>query len=425
MTQSPLTLDRRSFLSSLGLASAYLTSWPNTASAIYLDDIPLGNQRPKQPVAAIVTEYRPNSHADVLVGKILEGFRQDGGDGPDLQLVSLYVDQFPEADMSRALSEKHGFRLAKSIDEALTLGTPSLQVQGVLSIGEHGNYPLTADTRQQMYPRRRFFDEIVSTMDRCNSFVPVFNDKGLGYSTLDALHMVNTAREKQIPFMAGSSVPVAWRVPEEFLPKDTPVDAALTVGYSGIEIYGFHTLEVHLCQLERRLNGESGIRRVQAATGEQIHQSSKDGYWSLELLNAALAVLPQKRVLAKDHAFDPNDTFFLIEHVDGLRSCVAMLHGMGDEFVSAIKCRNETQPKVTWFQLENDRPYGHFAHLLRAIEHMIHSRKPAYPVERTLLATCILDRIMHSLAQDLKAYDTPELHISYSASDWQFARRGE
>src|SRR5438270_325321 len=29
-------------------------------------------------IAAIVTEYRPNSHADVVVGKYLEGYRQDG-----------------------------------------------------------------------------------------------------------------------------------------------------------------------------------------------------------------------------------------------------------------------------------------------------------------------------------------------------------
>src|SRR5688572_2163769 len=67
--------------------------------------------REKLPVAAVVTEYRPMSHADVLVGKILEGFQQDGGTGPDLRLASLYVDQFPAQDMSRRLAEKHGFRL--------------------------------------------------------------------------------------------------------------------------------------------------------------------------------------------------------------------------------------------------------------------------------------------------------------------------
>ena len=56
-------------------------------------------------VAAIVTEDRKNSHADVIVGKILEGYKQDGGDGPNLKLVSMYVDQFPEKELSRDLAK--------------------------------------------------------------------------------------------------------------------------------------------------------------------------------------------------------------------------------------------------------------------------------------------------------------------------------
>ena len=68
-------------------------------------------------VAAIISEYRPGSHADVIVGKILEGWQQNGGPGPNLKIVSLYADQVPEGDLSRGLAKKHGFRLAKTIDE--------------------------------------------------------------------------------------------------------------------------------------------------------------------------------------------------------------------------------------------------------------------------------------------------------------------
>ena len=62
--------------------------------------------RKKLPVAAVITEYRKHSHADVIIGKILNGWLQDGGPGPDLELVSMYVDQFPDRDLSRGLEKK-------------------------------------------------------------------------------------------------------------------------------------------------------------------------------------------------------------------------------------------------------------------------------------------------------------------------------
>src|SRR3954469_24574639 len=137
------------------------------------------------PVAAVVTEYRRNSHADVIVGKILEGFRQDGGAGPALRLAALYTDQVPKTDLSRDLAKKHKFLIARTIEEAITLGGKKVAVAGVLSIGEHGDYPFTKDTRQHMYPRRRFFDAIADTFRKYKRVVPLFNDKHLAYAWAD------------------------------------------------------------------------------------------------------------------------------------------------------------------------------------------------------------------------------------------------
>src|SRR5947208_1406631 len=83
-------------------------------------------QRERLPVAAVVTEYRRNSHADVILGKILEGYNQDGGDGPALRLAALYTDQVPAADLSRDLARRHNFRIAGTIEEAITLGGESV-----------------------------------------------------------------------------------------------------------------------------------------------------------------------------------------------------------------------------------------------------------------------------------------------------------
>ena len=211
------------------------------------------SSREKRPVAAVVTTYHKNSHADVIVGKILDGYQQTGEPGPDLRLVSLFTDQVPANDLSREQAKRHGFRISSTIDDALTLGTDQIQVSGVLSIGEHGQYPLTPDTKQRMYPRRRFFDEIVATFKRCGEVVPVFNDKHLGYDWDDALAMVEASRSMKFPLLAGSSLPVAWRMPPLDLPQNCEIEAALTIGYGGLEDYGFHALEAHQCLLERRL----------------------------------------------------------------------------------------------------------------------------------------------------------------------------
>src|SRR6185436_9359399 len=98
------------------------------------------------------------------------------------------------------------------IEDALTLGTGALAVDGVLLIGEHGNYPDNA-LGQREYPRKRFFDEAVAVMRRSNRFVPIFNDKHLSYRWDWAKEMYDVARSCGIPLMAGSSVPLGQRRP--------------------------------------------------------------------------------------------------------------------------------------------------------------------------------------------------------------------
>lgn len=379
------------------------------------------NADEKLPVAAIVTIYTPNSHTDVIVGKILEGYQQNGGAGPDLRLVSMYTDQVPEKDLSRAMAGKHGFQISKSIDEAITGGTNQIQVAGVLSIGEHGNYPLTPDTKQQMYPRRRFFDEIVATFRRCGKSVPVFNDKHLSYRWEDARYMVDTAASMKFPLLAGSSVPLGWRKPVLELPRGCEIESALTIGYSGFEVYGFHALEAHQCMIERRRGGETGVTAVQAVTGDAILETKSKGRWSGELFAAALKQLPGPPHDTGGWIKNKQASVYLLEHRDGLNSAVVMANGLAAGFAFAVKLKGQTEPLATYFQLQEGAPFGHFAYLLHAIDRTIHTGKAAYPVERTLLTTGILDRIMHSLAKDGERLETPELTISYEAANWPFA----
>jgi hypothetical protein len=380
-----------------------------------------------KPVAAATNVYVKHSHADVILGKILEGPLYDGKNPYDLRLVSLYVDQFPDADMSRDLAKKHGFRLCKSIDEALTLGGDKLAVEGFLSIGEHGKYPAN-EKGQIFYPRRRYFEEATRTFARVKRAVPVFNDKHLAATWADANWMYDRARELMVPFLAGSSVPLTWRKPELTLPRDCGLVDAVGLGYGPFEAYGFHMLEGLQCMVERRKGGETGVKAVQALSGEAMWQACDRGEFSRELLEEAIRRAPahakgdyrELTAKAKDAGV------WLIEYRDGFKAAAALLNGFlyegdGGAFCFAGRLKGEDKPRSCLFYLQQPDPFAHFGELVKAIDSLVRTGHPPYPVERTLLTTGMLDALMTSHHAGGKRVETPHLNVTYKPTDWPHA----
>ena len=166
-----------------------------------------GPRVPSLPSAAIVTEFRHRSHADVICTRILDGYYPDGRrQEPRTRIVSMYTDQVPRDDMSRGFAHRNRYTIYPTIEEALTLGGDRLAVDAVLLIGEHGDYPVN-ERGQKLYPRHRLFADIVDVFRKAGRSVPVFCDKHLSYSWDKAKQMYDWARELDIPFMAGSSIP--------------------------------------------------------------------------------------------------------------------------------------------------------------------------------------------------------------------------
>src|SRR5262249_50046430 len=181
----------------------------------------------RKPIAALCTVYRPMSHAYHIAGRFIHGYARGGRfHVPGHYVRTLHVDQTPDNDLSRQVAREHGVRVTRSGADALTDGTDKLAVEGVLLIGEHGNYPRN-EKGQILYPRYELLEQVAAVFKKTGQSVPVFNDKHLSYSWDKAKKMVAWSHELKFPLMAGSSLPVTWRRPELELPPGAPVEDAL------------------------------------------------------------------------------------------------------------------------------------------------------------------------------------------------------
>jgi hypothetical protein len=155
-----------------------------------------GTSRPR--VVVICTTWHPQSHADVIVWKLLKGTTTDEGyRHPQCDVVSMYIDQInapytmSQAEAEVAIGTKPGERykaftaassagvgqhgktmdngvaiasasgipIHSSIKAALMNGTETLDCDAVVLIGEHGDYPVD-EMGRHMYPRKALFEQI-------------------------------------------------------------------------------------------------------------------------------------------------------------------------------------------------------------------------------------------------------------------------
>jgi hypothetical protein len=317
------------------------------------------------------------------------------------------------------MCEKHKVPIYPTIRETLCRGGKKLAVDGVLLIGEHGEYPYN-EKGQHLYPRRRFFEETAAVFRDSGRAVPVFNDKHLAYNWEDAKWIYDQAVELKVPFMAGSSLPNAWRAPAVEIELGAEIEQALAVGYGGIESYSFHALEMLQCMVERRKGGETGVAAVQALEGAAVWKAGDDKRWSRPLLSAALATGTQLTKPGKPEQNCKNPLAFFIEYKSGLRATMLMLSGHTSENFFAAQIAGKREPVATNFRLQDGFPSSHFTRLVQGIDQMFTTGKPAWPVERTLLTTGILDVALTSRFENQKRLETPQLAIAYPAGPaWQ------
>jgi len=380
-----------------------------------------------QRLAVVATVYRYLSHAQHIADRFLIGYPREGRwHRPDIKVVSLYVDQKPEGDLSAQRADEFGFRVYPTITETLRCGRERLAVDAVLIIGEHGDYPRN-QKGQILYPRYEFFTECVDVFQRDGRTVPVYNDKSLSYSFEKARWMVETARRLGFPILAGSSLPVAWRLPDLELPLECDIEDALMVGVGGSDAMDYHALEALQSMVERRRGGETGTKTVQMIEGDDVWKAGRDGRWSQQLLSAALSRSdsPQGLTLKDGRTQDlatngelpklvAKPAAYFIEYRDGLRTTLLMLNGAVKDFTFAARVKG-LGLKSTQFLLTPEPNVTYSACLAGKIEEMFVTGKSPYPVERTLIVGGMLESCLESRLQGSRRLKTPHLDVHYQA----------
>lgn len=372
------------------------------------------------PVTAIVTEYRQNSHADLLVGRLLQTTTLDGqGARLSLDLAALYTDQVPANDKSRKLAAEYKFPVYDSIRGALTLGTDRLAVDGVLLIAEHGQYP-ESPLGQFQFPKRRFFEQIVETFRQSKRVVPVFLDKHLADTWQDGKRIYDTARALQIPLMAGSSVPLTRRDPPVDVRRGAGLKQIVAVSYHRLDSYGIHALEIVQSLAERRAGDETGVVAVQCFQDAAVWDAEARGVYDAKLLAAIFERLKDNRVPAGKTPRDvvPHPVLWVIDYADGLRSCILTLQGAVAEWAAAWRYADDSV-ESTLFAMQDLRPFIHFAWQMQGVDEFMHTGRPPWPLERTLMTTGLLDALLTSQHEQSRRVETKHLQFSYR-SEWNW-----
>jgi hypothetical protein len=386
-------------------------------------------------VAMIGTIYRYLSHLQHMGDRFLVGYPYGGAwRKPDVKVVSLYVDQKPEGDLSAARAKEFGFEVYPTIAEALRCGGRDLAVDAVLIVAEHGTYPRN-EKGQILYPRYEFFRECVKVFEASGRAAPVYNDKHLSYSFEKAKAMVDASRRLGFPMLGGSSLPVTWRLPPIELPLGCEIEEALMVGEGGSDAMDFHALEGLQCMVERRRGAEAGVRAVQLIEGDAVWKAGDEGRYSKQLLTAALSRsdTPLGLTVQDGRTQDlvrsgeleklaKTPAAYFIEYRDGLKATLLMLDGALKDFNFAARVKGG-EVWSTQFLLTPEPNVTYSACLMHKAIEMFETGKAPYPIERTLLTSGVLESCLTSKVQNHARLETPHLQVAYKAPrESQFAQ---
>ncbi len=413
MTSSNRGLTRREVLEVAGMAGlATLTGAASGAGA---------QTTPRRPRIACLVSYwgATRSHADWIVTKLLDGYWWQGAHMPSrVDVVSVYIHQHATSGLGQKVCQSKGIPIFDTVAGAVTLGGRELAVDGVVIVGEHGEYP-TSLKGQWLLPRWWIYQQVVRVFEQSKRSVPVFNDKHLSWSWDEAKWMFDKSRELNFALTGGSSIPVYFRKPEVEFEIETPIRTSVVVGGASDEGALFHCVDVLQAFVERRKGGETGVRSVQCIRGPETWAWTERNPWAGTLLESVRKSFDLQPGHFQQVAA-PN--VCIVEYRDGTTAAVYSGRGVGWTYAGDIA--GQQAPTII-SMLGWPGPFSQY-HASNAQPHWITetmvTRREPFNAERLLLATGIVAANMDSnwengrYSASGRRIETPFLDMTYRST---------
>ncbi len=380
-------------------------------------------------IACLVTFWgAPGSHADWIVTKLIDGYWWQGAHTPSrVDVASVYIHQLDTSVLGQKVCRAKNIPIYKTVGEAVMLGGTELAVDGVVIVGEHGDYP-TDLKGHWLLPRWWMYQQAIKVFEKSARSVPVFNDKHLSYNWDDAKWMFDKSRELGFPLTGGSSIPTYFREPEIELAVDTPLKSSIVVGGAADEGAIFHCVDVLQSFVERRKGAETGVKAVQSVRGPDTWKWVAGNAWASRLLDSVAA-----RFGRKPASFQENNqaNVCIVDYNDGTRAAVISGRGVGWTYAGDV----EGQPEpVIVSMLGWPGPYAQY-HAANGQPHwitemMVTKREP-FNAERLLLSTGIVNHYMESnwhngrYSAIGRRIETPVMNMSYRSTRGPMFEKGE
>jgi len=380
-------------------------------------------------IACLATFWAaPNSHADWIITKLMDGYWWQGAHTPSrIDVASVYIHQLDTSLLGQKICKAKQIPIYNTAGEALTLGSKDLAVDGVVIVGEHGNYP-TDLKGHWLLPRWWMYQQVVRVFEQSKRSVPVFNDKHLSYNWDDAKWMFDKSRELKFPLTGGSSIPTYFRSPEIDLAADTPIRNSIVLGGAGDEGAIFHSVDVLQAFVERRRGGETGVRSVQSVRGPETLAWVERTPWAGKLLDGAARRI---ELDAKTLLQSAEGRACIVDYNDGTKG--AVIAGRGVDWTYAGEIEGQNDPTIVsmlgWpgpfsqYHAANGQPHW--------ITEMMVTRKEPFNAERLLLSTGIVNHYMDSnwengrYAAVGRRIETPFMDMKYHTTRGPMFEKGE